>query len=311
MKRVLISALRMAHDLEKYRDTLERDNLELVCVTDGQFLKEERLLNLIPDFDGVIAGDDEFTERVLKAGVPRLSVISKWGVGLDSIDLEAAAQLGIRVFNSPGAFADPVAEVVMGYLLMMSRQLNRLDREVRAGKWPKPECDGLRDKTLGLIGFGSVGKAVMRLAMPFGMRVLATDVRAPDMEVVEDVRFCALDEILSESDFLVLACNLTSENHGMIGKKEFEKMKDGAHLVNVARGALIEETALIQHLKSRKLGGAALDVCNVEPLPEGHELTKYQNVILGSHNANNVRGANCRVHENTIRNLRIGLGLKL
>ncbi len=308
MKRVLITNLIMQRDIEQFRSQLAAAGIEPVLLPVKQFLTEAELLPIIGQFDGVIAGDDQFTRRVLRAGLPRLKVISKWGVGLDSIDLKAAKRLGIQVYNSPGAFGEAVAEVAIGYMLMLSRQLHIVDKEVRRGNWPKPEGEGLGEKALSLVGFGSIGRAITTRALAFGMIIKVTDIRITEMEPVAGVRFTSFDEVLTEADFLCLCCNLTPENKGLIGEQELTKMKPTAYLLNMARGALVDETALIHALRTKMIAGAALDVYEIEPLPAEHPFTQMENVILGSHNANNLRKANEYVNHNSIRNLLVGLG---
>lgn len=293
----------MQRDLKRFRTELEKAGIEAEPYPVKQFLREEELLPIIGKYDGVIAGDDEYTERVLKRGLPRLKVISKWGVGLDSIDLDAAKRLGIKVYNSSGAFGGAVAEVAMGYILMLSRKLHIIDREVRKDDWPKPESEGLNGKVLGIVGFGSIGKEIAKRTLAFGMKILATDIKMSEMESLDSVYFTNLDEILKLSDYLCLTCNLTLENRGMMGKDELKKMKPTAYLINLARGALVDEDALIQALKKNVIAGAALDVYGEEPLPKKHPFKKMDNVILGSHNANNLHSANEYVSKNTIKNL--------
>ncbi len=308
MKRVLVTNLIMQRDLGTFRAQLEAANIETVAHPIRQFLSEAELLPIIGRFDGVIAGDDQFTERVLQTGLPRLKVISKWGVGLDTIDLEAAERLGIRVYNSPGAFGDAVAEVAVGYMLMLSRSLHRVDRQVRQGGWPKVEGEGLKGKVLGLVGFGSIGRAIAGRALAFGMMIMATDVQMAAMEPLPGVEFATLESLLTQADHLCLACNLTPTNRGMINGAALGQMKPTAYLVNMARGPLVDQPALVEALKNRQIGGAALDVYETEPLPAGHPLTHFENVVLGSHNANNLRSANDYVNRNTIRNLLLGFG---
>ena len=307
MKRVLVTNLIMQRDAHLFGAELKSADAELDCYPVKQFLREDELLPIIGGYDGMIAGDDQLTARVLEASQPRLKVISKWGVGLDSIDLDAARQLKIKVFNSPGAFGEAVAEVCLGYLLMLSRHLHHIDREVRQGNWIKPEGGGLIDKTLGVVGFGSIGRGIAARAMPFRMNVLVHDVRMDEMQPPEGVEFATLYRLLEQSDYLCLACNLTPENRRMIDTAALARMKPTACLLNMGRGSLVDETALIGALKSNRLAGAALDVYETEPLPPGSPLTKMPNVVLGSHNANNLETANQAVNRNSIRNLIEGL----
>lgn len=303
MKHVLVTSLIMQRDLERFYTQLEDAGIEAMPYSVNQFLTEEDLLPIIGKYDGVIAGDDQFTERVLKSGLPRLRVISKWGVGLDSIDINAAKRLGIHVYNSPGAFGNAVAEVAIGYVLMLSRKLHIIDKEVRIGNWPKPESEGLDGKVLGIVGFGSIGKETAKRALGFGMKILATDIRMEKMEPFSNVCLVKLDKILESSDYLCLTCNLTPENQGMIGYSELERMKPTSYLINVARGVLVDEASLIKVLEKNIIAGAALDVYETEPLPLEHPFIKMENIVLGSHNANNIRSANDYVSKNTIKNL--------
>ncbi len=307
MKKILITNLIMQRDIEQFRSQLAEANIEAVSYPVKQFLTEGELLPIINQFDGVIAGDDQFTETVLKAGLPRLKVISKWGVGLDSIDLDAAKKLGIEVYNSPGAFGEAVAEVAVGYLLMLSRHLHIIDREVRQGNWLKLEGEGLKDKIVGVVGFGSIGRATAARALAFGMKIIAYDVQMSQMPSVPGVEFVNFERVVKESDYLCLCCNLTDENRGLIGKAEISQMKSTAYLVNMARGGLINESELIEALQTKTIAGAALDVYNTEPLGVENLLTQMDNVILGSHNANNLKQANQYVNQNSIQNLLMGL----
>jgi len=303
VKRVLVTNPIMQRDAHLFAEELRSSDIELELYPVKQFLTEDQLLPIIAGYDGMIAGDDSLNARVLEASQPRLRVISKWGVGLDCIDLQAARRLGIQVFNSPGAFGDAVAEVCLGYLLMLSRHLHHVDREVRRGNWVKPEGEGLIDKTLGVVGFGSIGRGIALRAVPCRMKVLAYDPRMDEMQPAAGVEFAHLDRLLQEADYLCLACNLTPDNRHMIDAGALARMKPTACLVNMARGSLVDETALVAALESGRLAGAALAVYQREPLPADHPFTNMHNVVLGSHNANNLQQANQAVNRNSIRNL--------
>ncbi len=305
-KRVLVTNLIMQRDAHEFADALAAAGIALDMYPVKQFLSEEELLPILGQYDGMIAGDDRLTARVLESGLPRMRVISKWGVGLDSIDLEAARRLGIRVYNSPGAFGEAVAEVALGYMLMLGRHLGVIDRRVRAGGWPKLEGEGLMGKVLGVVGYGAIGRGIARRAVPFGMRILAADART-DVVAEDGVEIGSLDRLLEDADYLCLACNLTAENRHMINADVLARMKPTAFLINMARGPLVDEPALIEALRSGRLAGAALDVYETEPSPSDSPLAQLDQVILGSHNANNLKSANAYVNKNTIDNLVKGL----
>jgi D-3-phosphoglycerate dehydrogenase len=306
--RILISAPYFLPVIEHYRSQLEAEGLELVVADVRERLSEEELLSLVPAIHGAICGDDSFTERVLQAA-PRLKVISKWGTGIDSIDIDAAARLGIRVFNTPDAFTDGVADSTLGYILNFARQLYRMDQDVRSGKWIKPDAVTLRECTLGVIGVGNIGKAVVRRAVAFGMTVLGYDpVPVPEPFRAETVlKLVSMDELLKSSDFVTLHCDLNSTSYHLIDRAQLGSMRPAAYLINTSRGPVVNEQALIEALLNGTIAGAALDVFESEPLPLDSPLRKMNSCLLAPHNANSGLAAKQRVHEATIRNLLTGL----
>jgi len=304
--RVLITCPAMQRTIDAHRGRFRDAGVEIVLPEMTQQLYEADLLPIIGDFDGVIAGDDEYNAAVLAAGVPRLKAVAKWGIGLDAIDLDAAKRLGIEVTNTPDVFADEVADLVMGYLVTLARRLHLVDRGVREGAWPKPSGRSLAVRTLGVVGHGSIGRAVARRGLAFGMRVIATDVRPVEPEA--GVEIVGLEQLLRESDAISLNCALTPENHHLLDVSTLALVKPGAWLVNTARGGLVNEVALVDALARGQLAGAALDVFEVEPLPAESPLRNFDNVLLGSHNASNTVEAVARVNELAIANVLRGIG---
>jgi D-3-phosphoglycerate dehydrogenase len=306
--RVLVSAPKFLSIIEEFRSRLEGESVEIVTVPVRERLSEAELLEVVETIDGVIAGDDEFTERVLRAA-PQLKVISKWGTGIDSIDCSAAAKLGIRVCNTPNAFTEAVADTTLGYILGFSRGLHEMDRDVRRGLWIKPDLISLKECTLGVVGVGNIGKAVTRRARAFGMRVVGTDPVAPDSSFVLETGtvMMPLHRLLSAADFVSLHCDLNSTSFHLMGHAELRLMKSSAYLINTARGPVVDETALVEALQAKRIAGAALDVFEVEPLPLESPLREFSNCLLATHNANSSRDAHRRVHESTIENLLTGL----
>ncbi len=307
-KRVLVSAPYMQAVLDEYRSILAENDIQVIVPTTKERLDEESLLDVITEVDGVICGDDEFTERVLRAA-PGLKVISKWGTGTDSIDREAARQLGISVRNSPGAFTEPVADTVLGYILCFARELPWMDRDVREGLWTKRAGRTLRECTLGVVGVGRIGKAVIERAVAFEMRVLGNDiVDIPTAFVARTgLRVVSLDELLRKADFVSLNCNLNPTSLHLVGEHELGSMKRTAYLINTARGAVVNEAALVRALQDRRIAGAALDVFEIEPLPDDSPLRGLDNLMLAPHNANASPRYWRLVHEATVQNLLSGL----
>lgn len=295
MQRVLVTNIMMLKEKARFDEEIKKRGYEPVWVDVDQFVNEERCLELVGDIDGWLAGDDQVTRKVLEAALPRLKVIAKWGTGTDSIDKVAAADLGIPVLNAPGAFADAVAECAIGLLLMVSRHLGMIDREIRQGNWPKPQGRELRGSTLGMIGYGAIGRRVGDFASGFGMNVIFHD---PFIEGSKSV-----ETLAEEADVIALACALTPENHHLINADILGRMKPHSILVNVARGPVVDTAALIEALKAGKIAGAGLDVFEDEPLPSDHPLLGFPNVVVSSHNANNGINAVESVHTTTLNNL--------
>lgn len=306
--RVLVSAPYMLPVLDRFRSTFETNGIEVVVATVEERLEEEEILSQIDSIDGVICGDDRFSERVLKAA-PSLKVISKWGTGIDSIDLAAAESLGVRVYNTPDAFTQPVADSVMGYVLSFARRLPWLDRNMRSGQWKKEMGISLEECTLGIIGMGNVGKAVVQRAAAFGMTLLGNDVVEQSQEFLQSsgVQMVSQDHLLRESDYVSLNCTLNSTSHHLIGPAQLETMKESAYLINTCRGPVVDEKALAHALEHGSIAGAGMDVFEEEPLPQESPLLRLDNCLLAPHNANSSPKAWERVHENTINNLLKGL----
>jgi D-3-phosphoglycerate dehydrogenase len=306
--KVLVSAPYFLPVMETYRQRLAEEGVKLIGARVNERLSEEELLEVVKDIDGIICGDDRITERVL-AAAPRLKVISKWGTGIDSIDAEAAARQGIPVYRTRNAFSEPVADTVLGYILTFARKLLWLDRDIRQGRWEKPRLMALGECVLGVVGVGDCGKAVVRRARSFGMRVLGNDiVKLPDDFITATgLEVVALEKLLATADFVSLNTDLNETSYHLIGKAQLELMKTDAYLINTSRGPVLEEPALIQALQQHRIAGAALDVFEEEPLPVDSPLRVLDNCLLAPHTANSSPRAWDRVHENTIRNLLEGL----
>ncbi len=295
--KVLITAPYFQLVVDKYRKVFEEHGIEMIIPEVNEIMSEEELLDVIEDVDGIICGDDKITEKVLDKA-SKLKVISKWGTGIDSIDKEAALKRNIPVCNTPNAFTEPVADTILSFILCFARGTIGLDRKVKQGVWEKKLNVALNESTLGVIGVGNIGKAVIKRAQAFGMKILAND--------VEDRLFdfmVSLEELLKESDFVVLSTDLTSTSRYIINKETLALMKPTAYLINASRGPLVDEKDLIKALEEGQIAGAGLDVFENEPLSKNHPYTNMENVILSSHNANASPIAWERVHENTVKNL--------
>lgn len=264
---------------------------EVIYNTLGRPLTSEELQALLPGCDGYIAGLDAIDRAALEAA-DRLKVIARYGVGVDNIDLAAAAEKSIVVTNTPLANASSVAELTIGLILALARSLPTLVAQTKAGQWPRTTGLTLEGKTVGLIGLGAIGKQVARRLRCFECRIVAYDLVADlAFAAAHGVELCSLDEVLRQADFLSLHVPLTSETRGMVNAQFLARMKPGAFLINTARGEIVDEAALLEALQSGHLRGAALDVFSRQPPDPNHPLLALPQVIVTPHCGAHTDGA--------------------
>ena len=283
MARVLVSDRIAEEGLEVLRQSADVD------VRIG--LSAAELVAAIPEYQGlVVRSESKVTAEVIEAG-RELMVVGRAGVGVDNIDVEAATRRGVVVVNAPAAITVATAEHTLGLILALARHIPSAHASVSDGKWERSRFVGveLRGKTLGIAGLGRIGSEVGRRARAFDMRVLGYDLFvAPERFQALGIEVCTKDELLAESDFLALHLPLylpphSSSTYHFLSDAEFKQMKPGARVVNVARGELVDEGALIRALDSGSIAGAALDVFETEPLPAGSPLLKHPKVVLTPH----------------------------
>jgi len=241
----------------------------------------EELMTVLPNYEGMVVRSRTKVRQPLIDVCPNLKVILRGGAGLDTIDHEYAKSKGIAVMNTPLANSASVAELAIGYMLMMARSLYQATASMKADKWDKKSFNGdeIGGKTLGLIGVGNIGKEVAKRASVMGMTVVAYD---PYVKEIDGIKLVTLDELLAQADYISLHLPKTKESSNMIGAEQFAKMKNGVRIVNCARGGIVSEDALYEALTSGKVAGAALDVFNEEP-PTDWKLMKLDNVIASPH----------------------------
>jgi D-3-phosphoglycerate dehydrogenase len=297
--------------LDRFRPVLKDHGIDVLVVEVSEHMGEADLLRYAGRFDGTVCGDDAYTARVLEACSPRLKVISKWGTGVDSIDGAACDRLGIRLYRTPNAFTTPVADSVLGYILAFARRQPWMDRDMKGGKWRKLPARAMSECSLGIVGVGNIGKAVARRARVFGMKILGNDIVEIDHVFLEEcgMEMTTLDSLLARSDYVSLNCDLNPSSRHLITAESLLKMKSDAILINTARGAIVDEAALVEALLAKRLAGAALDVFEAEPLAAESPLLGMENVLLAPHNANSSPAAWDRVHTRSIVNLLEGLGI--
>lgn len=290
----------MLRQLAEFLPIFNEAGIEVIAPNVVQTLTEEELIELVPTVDGWIIGDDPATERVFKAGISgKLKAAVKWGVGVDNVDFKACKELGIPIINTPMMFGAEVATIAVSYILGLARQTYYIDREVRAGKWVKPAGISLEGLTVALIGFGDIGKATARFLKAFDMRINVYDPFAKRSEADETTyKFLSFPEELEKADFVVTTCALTPATKHLINAQTIELMKEGVRIVNVSRGPIVEENALISALKSGRVHSAGLDVFEEEPLPIESELRQFDRCIFGTHNGSNtIQGVRRASHQ--------------
>lgn len=299
--KVLVTCPPMIGMIHEFHPIFRAKDIECYCPKVVQTLTVSELNTLVPQFDGWIIGDDPATEEVFRSGkAGKLKAAVKWGVGIDNVDFNAAKKLGIPIINTPQMFGAEVADVAMGYVIALARQTFLIDRSVRESKWVKPAGISLGDKTVALIGFGDIGRNVAKRLLASDMKVIAYDPFYQPIDSLSKVIRASWPERLEEADFVVVTCSLTEENRHMINSETLAQMKSGVRIVNVARGPIIDELALIKSIDSKHVHSAALDVFEVEPLPHESKLREFENCIFGTHNSSNTVDAVKRASEKAI-----------
>jgi len=274
----------------------------LVFNPDGKPLSEDKLIPLLDGCDGCIAGLDYYTAKVIESA-DDLKVISRYGAGVDRVDLDAAKKRNIVVCNTPGANKHAVADLTFALLLCVARKVSVLDRKTREDQWPRSTGIELYGKTIGILGLGAIGKEVARRASGFSMKVLAYDPFI-NKEYAESngIISAGFDTVTREADFLCLHLPLTDETKHIISKDVMMSMKKNAIIINTARGGLIDESAAYELLVSGHLGGLGLDVYEAEP-PKKSPLFELENVVLTPHTAAHTYEATAAMAEMSVQNL--------
>jgi D-3-phosphoglycerate dehydrogenase len=273
-------------------DSLSKEGLKIL-ENDGNFqvdylpdITPEELVERIVDYDAlVVRSRTRATAEVLRAG-KNLKVVGRAGVGLDNVDLAVATERGIIVMNTPGGNTISAAEHTMSLIMGLARQIPEADRSMKEGKWEKKKLNGteLRHKVLGIVGLGRIGREVAKRAQAFEMRVIGYDPYvSPEVIARLGVESASLEDLMKASDVITVHTPVTDETRSLIGAEEIKKMKPEVWLINCARGGIIDEMALAEALKAGRIGGAALDVFEKEPLPADHPLRSCPNIILTPH----------------------------
>ena len=301
MKKIAISTTSFAKYDNCPLNLCTEKGYEVILNPHGRKVRPDELIELAKDAVGLIAGTESITEEVL-VKLPSLKVISRCGAGIDNVNLDATKRLGVRVFNTPGAPTLAVAELTVGLILDLLRKVSQMDRDMRNKQWKKRMGNLLRDKRVGIKGFGRIGKKVAELLKPFGCEIAYSD------PFVEDgllgLNRLSLEVLFGWADIITIHISVSGK---MIGEREFQLMKKGAYIVNTSRGGVVDESVLYENLKNGHLSGAALDVFEEEPYTG--PLKDLDNIILTPHIGSYAKEARVEMERQAVANLLKGLGI--
>ena len=309
--KVLVTCPPMLGMIKVFQPAFQQKNVELTAPNVVQTLSINELKELVPQHDGWIIGDDPASREVLQAGREgRLKAAVKWGIGVDNIDHEAIKEFGIRFSNTPQLFGREVADLAMAYVVALARETYLIDQSIKNGEWPKPKGMSLANRQLALIGFGDIGRNVARRALASDMNICAYDPAFTPDEKMPSVQSVDWPDRINEADFIVLTCALNPSNFHMLNETILNMVKPGVRIVNVARGGLIDEAALVEAQRKGKVHSVALDVFEMEPLPDQSPLRSFENNIFGSHNGSNTEDAVIRASHRAMELLFGHLGIQ-
>jgi len=283
MTRILLTTTSFQDTPGAHHDLLASTGWEIIRARGP--LNEADTLALVGDVDGYICGDDMITRAVLEKARPRLKVLSKYGIGVDKIDVKSCTEFGIPLLFTPGVNHTTVAEHTFLLLLALEKNFLFHTDSTRSGGWKRKTGHELLDKTIGIVGLGRIGKEVAIRARAFGMKAIGYDVYWDEKFAAEHgvMRAATLDEIFAASDYLSLHTNLTPETRDMINARSIAKMKKGVLILNCARGEIVHTSDIVEALKSGQVGGYGTDVLDQEPPPADHPLLKLPNVVVTPH----------------------------
>lgn len=304
-KKILVTCPPMIKQIKKYDNLFKKFNLDYFCPEFEQTLSEEELMELLPNYDGWIIGDDPATEQVFKAGNNgKLKVAVKWGVGVDNVDFDACKKLNIPITNVPNVFGEEVSDVAIGMLLNLTRKLHVIDKETKNGNWIKSCGNSLSNKKACLIGFGDIGRSTARKLLAFNLDVFVSDPGFsknngkivcnynPDIIVPDElnkVNITTLENAVLNCDFILVTCALNKFTHHLVNKDIIKMANTGVRIVNVARGPVVKENDVVELLEQGFIESVGFDVFEEEPLNKNSKLRNFENNMFGSHNGSNTK----------------------
>lgn len=307
---LLITAIPFIPIVKQFEKKMKMRNIDYKVLKSSQFVSEKRFLKVIHKFDALLSGDDEITKKVIDKA-KNLKVISKWGTGIDSIEHEYAQKKGIKVFNTKNAFTNGVATMAIAMILSFYRRIIKNHNDIKKHIWLKYSGETLINKKIGIIGLGNIGKKIIHMLQGFGTINYGNDLKKIDKRFIKkyDLKIKSKKFIFQNSDIIIIATDLNKKSYKLLNKKTFRSLKLKPLIVNIGRGGSIDNDALIDALKKKRVIGACLDVFENEPLEKNSVLKKFENCIFTSHNAFNTKDEVEFVNMNTLNNIFKGLNL--
>jgi len=319
MYKILVTCPPMIKQIKNYNNLFEKNNLEYFCPNFTQVMTEDELIDILPEYDGWIIGDDPATKKVFSAAVNgKLKAAVKWGVGVDNVDFNACKDLNIPITNVPNVFGEEVSDIAIGYLISLSRKIHVIDSETKKGNWIKPCGNSLTNKKVCLIGFGDIGRSTARKLLAFNLDVNVSD---PGFEKVNGKILCKynsdilipkelnkvnitnLKDAVSNCDFIIVTCALNKFTHHLVNENVIRLANRGVRIINVARGPIVNEEDVIKLLEEGYIESVGFDVFEEEPLNLNSGLRNYPQNIFGSHNGSNTIEAVNRTSHIAIDNI--------
>ena len=308
--KLLITAFPFFPVIKHYQKLIGKKNIAFDIIKTNQHLYEKDFLKIIHKYDALLCGDDQVTQKVLDKA-SKLKVISKWGTGIDSIDVNYAKKKGIKVFNTPGAFTNGVSTLALTMLLSFFRKIIQNHNDIKKNKWKKYSGETLDGKKIGIIGIGNIGKRIVEMLEGFKTINYGNDIKVINKSFLNKhkLKMRTKDYIYKNCEIIIFANNLSKSSFKLINFESIKKLKKKPLIINIGRGGTIDNKALIEALKKKKIRGACLDVFEKEPLEKKSLFKKFENCIFTSHNAFNTIDEVEFVHKNTLRNIFKGLKL--
>lgn len=286
MKKIVITVPDFKQNFDDFIFDLENKGYEVAWRPIGDTSDSRLVVDTARGCNAVIAGGEIWNRQVLEELRGDLEILARYGTGVDKVDIESATELGIAVANAPGTNSVAVAEHAIGMMICLSRNLLEYDSEIREGTWARRVTPGLVGKTVGLVGFGAIARAVSRILQAFSVRLLAYDIRQ-DLKAATElgVEFTGLAELLAESDFVSIHLPHTDQTTELVDGTLLSKMKPTAFLINTSRGRIVKQSDLLGLLERKAIAGAGLDVFEVQPVEKSNPILKIRNTVFSPHAA--------------------------